>query len=105
MNLRDAARCQHRAAQSERERENRVLPLDHLQRDACVFQEWHRVLYRSRFSVALGADQGHESAALKNSYSDFAILFAHQLKLLRLSWSDWNHHPPVFGELIEQASR
>ena len=56
-------------------------------------------------SVALGSDQRHEPAALKSFHSDFSILFAHQLKFLRLGWSNWDDHAPAFGELIEQASR
>src|SRR5579859_4762183 len=64
MQARNSARSQHSATEREGERENGVLPLDHLQRSAQVVQN------------------GHEKHCKRN-----AILFSHVIELKGLRHS------------------
>ena len=49
MDRRHATGREHRATKRKRERKNRVLPFDHLQRDPQISQEWHlRIVERLR---------------------------------------------------------
>ena len=81
---RQSSGCQHRSAERKWERKDRVLPLDHLQRDLQISEETHEIIVKQRSvgqwsvgSTICPLDQRHKPATFENLYlwlsTDLAI--------------------------------
>ena len=55
--------------------------------------------------MSLQSDKRHKTASSKRSNEHFAILFSHQLKLLRVSRTHGDCHSSAFAELSKQRRR
>lgn len=83
-------RGQHRAAQRKRQREDGVLPFDHLQRYAQAAKDGHESIvmqgldaYYRKLRNGI-ADQRHKTAELAQRSMGLAVAHVDQLQLLRV---------------------
>ena len=88
---RQASGGQHGSAERKREREDRVFPLDHLQRDLQIAEKSHHAIVKQRLTTR-SRYQRHKPATFENRDLGLSPDLADQLQFLAGGRADRHHH-------------